>query len=449
MLCAIPIEIANRELDGVIYLALHLAARGLPTLFGERMVTQYVKHNDKPVLYFDIEQYAPMNRKVLKSGGLVFNLNAEGFAFLCDPDYISIFENVRGNATKVCLFGRRQQEAVSAALPDFGDGVFQATGHPSFDLAMERFAPYYRNETIIREHGDGFILVNLNNGIFNHAMGLEPYLKMLQKMDEWKLYADENYLKFLYKQADYQRRVAESMIELIRHLSTVFPERKIVVRPHPTENNLYYVNALKGCPNAVVDNTGTVREWIASAGTVIHHDCTTSLEALLMGCSVIQYSKVLDMDLNDNLLATIGIPTTSPEAVEEIIRKGGLTDVQRREQLDRLEPSLANISGSASARIAELAASMAPQVPETWIPDPLGFWGAVKCWRKYVSKLIRARQPGRNGKKVRYALGKFPRLPLSEVIRRVDSLRAIDPALPEVDLTSLTLNTFLMRPRRG
>ncbi|WP_196772810.1 surface carbohydrate biosynthesis protein [Pseudodesulfovibrio alkaliphilus] len=447
MLCAIPIEISNRELDGVLYLALKLVQRGLPVMFGERMVTQYVKNNNEPVLYFDIEQYVPINRKVIADGGAVFNLNSEGFAFLCDEKFISIFEHIRDDVTKIFLWGKRQREVVSRQLPDLMQDRLVVSGHPSFDMAQERFVPYYRNESILQCHGEDYILVNANSGIFNHAMGLENYLKMIQKMDEWQIYRDEDYLKFIRTQSEYQEKVANGMLELVAHLARAFPKRHVIIRPHPTEGMDFYTKPLKRYPNVFVTNEGRVREWIASARVVVHHDCTTSLEALLMGKPVIQFRPVYDERFNDPLLAGIGLATGKVEEAEAIVRDGEMPVGLRERQLANLEPSLANIGFVAAEMIADQAVDVARGVVNTWIPEPLGFWGNVKCWRKHLSKQLRARQPGRNGRKVRYALSKFPRLSLDAVQLRLDKLRVIEPSLPEVDVTSLTLNTFLMRPR--
>lgn len=449
MLCAIPIEISNRELDGVLYLALKLAQRGLPVLFGERMVTQYVKHNNQPVLYFDIEQYVPINRKVIADGGAVFNLNAEGLAFLCDEKFISIFEHIKDDVTKIFLWGERQREVVGRHLPDSMADRLVVSGHPSFDMAQERFVPYYRSEAIVQRHGEDYILINANSGIFNHAMGLENYLKMIQKMDEWGIYRDEEYLKFIRAQSLYQEKVANGMLDLVAHLARVFPERHVIIRPHPTEGTDFYTRALRQYPNVFVTNEGRVREWIASARVVVHHDCTTSLEALLMGKPVIQFRPVYDENYNDPMLAGIGVATASVQEAEAIVCDGEMPPGLRERQLASLEPGLANIGMVAAETIADQAAEVAATVATTWIPEPLGIWGNAKCWRKHLSKVLRARQPGRNGRKVRYALGKFPRLPLDAVRLRVDRMRAVEPSLPEVDVTSLTLNTFLMRPRDG
>ena len=119
MLCAIPIEIANRELDGVIYLALNLARQGLPTLFGERMVEQYVfrLNNGKPVIFFDQDQSVRNNNRVLDAGGAVLNLSNEGL-ILEDSIERGIYADVAPSVTRMCLWGNRQAEIVGKVLSD-------------------------------------------------------------------------------------------------------------------------------------------------------------------------------------------------------------------------------------------------------------------------------------------------------------------------------------------
>jgi len=446
MLCAIPIEILNRELDGTLLVGLELAKRGLPTLFGERMVTQYVKKNDHPVIYVDIEQYAPMNSVVLARGGRVLNINAEGLAFLCDTKFISIFEHIKDNVSDICLWGDKQLSIVKEHLPQDMADVLKVTGYPSFDLASERFISYYRNDEIITEHGEDYILINANFGIYNHAMGLGNYLNMIQKMAEWDVYKDPEYLKWLEKQADYQEQVVEGFLEMVHQLTKAFPERHIIVRPHPTEDNGLYERALRQHHNVFVTNQGGAREWIASASHVIHHDCTTSMEALMMGKPVIQYRPVYDQEYNDPLLASIGSEAETVDLVIECIRAGSMPDELRREQLGKLAPYISNINKPASQVIADIAFGYASSEQETWIPEPLGLWDSFKCWRKHLSKVLRSKQPGHNGKKVSYALNKFPRLPLAEVQERVDKMCALDSSLPKVKVDQLALNTFLMQP---
>ncbi|WP_338667174.1 surface carbohydrate biosynthesis protein [Pseudodesulfovibrio methanolicus] len=447
MLCAFEVEILIRELDGVLYQALHLARKGLPSLVGDRMVNRYIRSGSNPVLYFDSDQHVPTNRHVLDNHGVVLNLNAEGQGFVDDPPTLQAnFAKIIDHVTAICLWGQKQADILAALIPDDRRDDLIVTGHPAFDLADERFIGYYRNPDIVREHGEDYILINTSFGMFNHEMGFDHYVKMLSRMDEWKVYGDPAHLARLKKRCAHQEKTALAMIELCAMLAEAHPDRHIIIRPHPAEDAEFYRCRTSDRTNIFVTKQGAAREWIASAAAVIHHDCTTGLEATLMGKLVLQYAPFEDIEEAAALMTTIGHRVTSPEEAIRAIDQGTMPEETSRELRARLAPYLANVTGRAAEVIAELAASHAAGV-KTWLPAPLGPWGQAKCWRKYLSKLLRARQPGRNGRKVRYALNKFSRLRKEEVERRLNGLRTAEPELPEVDVRPLCLNTFLITPR--
>lgn len=446
MLCAIPIEIANRELDGVVYLAMHLARQGFPVLFGERMVEEYVfrLNPGKPVIYFDQDQNTRNNNRVLDAGGVVFNLSTEGL-IMADSIERGVYREVVPSVTRLCLWGSRQAEILGKVLPEDMAERVEVTGHPSFDLLGEGVRGYYHDEAIIREHGDDYILVNTNFSLYNMKMDLKRYLRMLGRMTEWTMYQDPEVQAGIWASREYQQRVFDSFIEMVGFLAERFPERHVVVRPHPMEKLDAYANAFAGFDNVFVNNSGSVRKWIASSGCVIHHDCTTGLEALLMGKPVIGYRAVFDEAHTCRLQGSIGIEARNLEAVAEAVERGAMPKADLEAQMDQLRPYIANPEGGAAERIARLAAEL-DGGRENWRPERLGLVEACKCWRKHLSKLLRARQPGHNGRKVRYALEKFPRIPVRHVQECVNRFREIDPGLPQVEVRHLALNTYLIDP---
>ena len=447
MLCAFEVEILIRELDGVLYQALHLARKGLPTLVGDHMVNRYIRSGSNPVLYFDSDQHVPTNRHVLDSGGVVLNLNSEGQGFVDDPPQMQAnFAKIIDHATGICLWGQRQADILAGLVPEDRKDDLIVTGHPAFDLLNERFINYHRNESIVREHGEDYILVNTSFGMFNHEMGFDYYVKMLSKMEEWEVYGDPEHLARLKKRCAHQEKTALAMVDLCIMLAKAHPDRHIIIRPHPAESADFYRSRTTEHPNIIVTKKGAAREWIAAAAAVIHHDCTTGLEATLMGKLVLQFTPFEDIEEAATLMTTIGHRVTSAAEAIQCIDQGLMPEETRRELTTRLAPFLANVSGCAAGAIAELAAHHAEGV-DTWLPAPLGAVGQAKCWRKYLSKLLRSRQPGRNGRKVRYALNKFSRLRGEEVERRIRGLRAAEPGLPEVTVKQLCLNTFLITPR--
>jgi surface carbohydrate biosynthesis protein len=446
MLCAIPLEIAVRELNGMLYQSLHLAAKGMPTIIGERMVNEYVVGCGRPVLYFDSDQSVGINETILRDNGIVFNVNPEGMHIAQEQQTLDNFTRIALCVSLICTWGEHQVQDLRSVFPEEVHDRILATGYPPFDLIQPRFKSLHEDPAIIEEHGRDYVLINTSFAYANNMMGFERYMKMLSKMDEWKIYADPEYRAIQQGIHDHQKLMLDAVIDLAKKLSALFPERHIIVRPHPGENSSFYSENLAGLKNIFVKKSGTAREWIASAGFVIHHDCTTGMEALLMGCPVIQYRPHYNERAMAPIMPSLGVKTVNPEEVAEVIRSGGMPEAMRMAQLDILAPYLANNVDSAARTIAGLAAEYG-KGHETWLPEPLGVWGNAKCWRKYISKLIRARQPGKNGRKVRYALNKFPRFSLEKINRILEKLRLCEPDLPQVSIRQLCLNTFLITPR--
>jgi surface carbohydrate biosynthesis protein len=447
MLCALPIEIANRELDGMLYLALHLAARGHSSLIGEYMVDRLVLKAGRPVCYFDNDQYQKTNEAILAAGGIVLNINPEGLSLLDRSEAtVANFAKVADYATCLCTWGPKQRDLIARHVPPEKQDMLKVTGHPSFDLVSEKFVPMYKNRSIIDEYGEGFILFNTNYGYFNHEMGCENYIRMLTSMKEWQIYATDEYKKFIRDIYEQQEKLIHHTIDLIKDVAGEFPDKTIIVRPHPSENRSFYTSRLNGFDNVHVINKGNVRSWLASAGVVVHFDCTTGMEAMLMGVPVIQFRPTYNEGVTANLMVKIGHKAETRTEVLALLHDMGRLEDEKGQHLDYIASFLANIRRESVVVLADLVDSLARD-EATWQPAPLGFVGQMKCVRKYASKLLRARQPGSNGRKVRYALKKFPRLPLQTVVEKLEKFREIDGTLPKVSVEQICLSTFLITPR--
>ncbi len=74
------------------------------------------------------------------------------------------------------------------------------------------------------------------------------------------------------------------IIELSRQLN-----KTIVLRPHPEENHSFYLNAFNNIDNVHVIYEGSVVPWILAADLMIHPDCTTAIESLLLGKRPLSY----------------------------------------------------------------------------------------------------------------------------------------------------------------
>ena len=442
-------EIANRELDGVIYLAMHLAGHGLPTLFGERMVNEYVFRlgAGRPVVYFDKDQSIDANRTVLENGGHVINLNAEGQNLDMFPQLIELFAKASPTFSAMFVRGEAQRARLAEAFPEDRKERVIATGHPSFDILDARFNSYHESADIVARHGRDYIQINTQFVTFNHKMGFDAYMKMVSGLKEWRdVYTNEEFLAFKQRQRDFEGEVANRFLGMAEAVAAAFSDRHVIVRPHPMEDRVFYDTRLGGTSNIFVEPDGPVRPWLATAGAVVHHSCTTGVEALLMGRTVVRFDPVRGED-GENMQSRAGLQAGTVEQVIEAIRNGVMPEAIRMEQLESMRSHTANCCGQlASPQIAAYVAGLAG-TGETWIPEPLGMVESAKCWRKYLSKVLRARQPGRVGRKVRYALEKFPRVPLAEIRRLVERFAEADPGLPACEVSQLGLNAFLLTPK--
>jgi hypothetical protein len=81
--------------------------------------------------------------------------------------------------------------------------------------------------------------------------------------------------------ADLKQVFANYLVEIGR-LAAARPDRAILVRPHPFESEDVYRSALARHPNVVVDGTGSVLDMIQNAAAVIHLNCGTAIEAVLL-----------------------------------------------------------------------------------------------------------------------------------------------------------------------
>ena len=80
----------------------------------------------------------------------------------------------------------------------------------------------------------------------------------------------------------FDKQKIEAYRSLVLKLSDQL-NKMIIIRPHPEENHIYYLDAFKQHDNVHVIYQGSVIPWILAADFMIHPDCTTAIESLFLG----------------------------------------------------------------------------------------------------------------------------------------------------------------------
>lgn len=296
-----PIETSSRELMGKVMLAHRFAGAGSTVYLGSKAETLAWSKCTPGAIFFDKGYHEGVSEgiyRLLKTRGLkIASLDEENAVDFKDfqqlnlrfPDRILNFFDL------IFLWGQKQYAYLETNRKNFSVENTFVTGHPRFELLSRKFRHLYEAEVkaLNKKYGD-FILVNTNFGLGNNVKGSKFVFKNYGKRFPQ--------LPQLFR---YQEGQVKNFIELVQFLA-VNLQKNIVLRPHPEECHQKYLAALKDNDNVFVVNDGSVIPWIIASSKMIHHDCTTAIEAVMLQKNPLAYTNGLDQDLVTDIPLRIG-----------------------------------------------------------------------------------------------------------------------------------------------
>jgi surface carbohydrate biosynthesis protein len=118
-----------------------------------------------------------------------------------------------------------------------------------------------------------------------------------------------------------QKKIMEEYVELAIKVSKGFPEKKIILRPHPFESCTFYQKHLSHCPNITITNKETIDEALSKAKLLIHYQCSTAMEAMLLKIPALSLSH----GANVRSIETINHITDYHESHDSLLKS--ITDI--------------------------------------------------------------------------------------------------------------------------
>lgn len=352
-----------RDLDGLCLVAQMLVERGHEAV----LMPFYSQHFDLPNLRLDaiVLNYArPANLALAEAAA------ARGIA-LCvlDTEGGLIPEDGPTSASGIARFLRRsgldkrlalylfwgqklRDRVVAESALDPARAI--VTGCPRFDLAH---SPYEKP----RQKGRGKVLVNTNFPVVNAAR--------VQGYDSGGSIDAQALRDVGFGERDIAdlamnvRTVMQRMIETIRALAIARSARQFVVRPHPFERMEPYEAALTDLPNITVERSGTAMEALEAADCLLHVNCTTAIEACLVGVPPIS----LDF-INAPLLSAMArLPGEISHRADGIAETLAMIDRAHKlpaaPAIDQILPFFGPLDGKAAQRVAEILGNAPLQSP--------------------------------------------------------------------------------------
>ena len=278
----IPIETSSRELLYKTYLLSLLAIESFECYFGSKRNISFLMNKFDNFIYLDKGYHAGVSDKLYKKiksrNSLVINLDEEGAIDFPDGSTLKsryskqLFES----SEKVLLWGSYQLRLLKNL--DLATEKIKVTGHPRFELLKKEYHNLYKEEVErINNRFGKFILINSNFGFGNNIKG-----------DDYVVINYESRIKRIKEIVAFDKVKRETYICLVKELAKD-PQNKIVYRPHPEEEQSIYKEAFKSFDNVFVVFDGSVVPWLIASDVMVHPDCTTGVEAIMLGKKSISY----------------------------------------------------------------------------------------------------------------------------------------------------------------
>jgi surface carbohydrate biosynthesis protein len=428
------VETKARELHAKMLLALVAAERGWGVIIGNKSALR-AHQRDLPRGTFLEKGVAPgttANLEAARSlGNRVSALCEEGLLYLSREDYRHRRLEPRSVDTLDYFFawGERQAEDVLAAMERNREKVV-ICGNPRFDLLRPEWRGVFEGTArAIRERYGPTILVNTKFALVNNVRGIADYTDHLKAAGK---IASTEHEALWRRYVTVQQHVFPRFLDLLPILSDAFKDHTIIVRPHPSEKDDPWVARAKTLPNVKSIYAGNVHEWIMASDVVIQNNCTTGIEAFLLGRPSISYRPFKDDGVELELPERVSFPAETAEQVVSLVRAiiGKEIDPVARHRTEGafVRQHIANIDGPLACDVIldSLERIDLPRSPGCF---PIDERGIVKVATDVLRRLPALRSM------LEYNHKKFSGLDRSEMTQLLDEFRAVSGRFGGIAIT--------------
>lgn len=348
-----------RDLDGLVLLAWHFAqhnfqvwlvpmydqAYDIRAIRPDFVLLNYVRNNNLQHVY-----------AYLQEGVKVGVLDTEGTGGKTPEEFARLVGSSGGakHLDLYCTWGSSQAQALETA------GVVPAnrisiTGCPRYDFCASPWSNALPKPRI----QPGYVLINTNFPIVNPRYSAGSH-------DEFKTMLSAGFdAEFATQYIADARQANQGMVNLIDALCDSFPAQQFVLRPHPFESREPY-ERLSKYANFQIRQEGTSLEWLNQSRLLLHLNCSTAVEASMLGKPAISPAW-----LDTPALRVPGPHQVSLHAPSLAVLKNMFTDPAPAET-QQIECIYHFIDGQASARtvLAVMQALARPVSHRSSLPSP-------------------------------------------------------------------------------
>ena len=328
-------------------------------------------------------------------------------------------------------------DALFRRCPGYAGTPVHVTGNPRVDLMRPEVRGYFDGEVKrLRDRYGEFLLLNTNFGTVNHRV---PELAWMSQLDESAPSEKDDFRTALTR---HRLTLFDHFKRLVRDLGRTFPDRNLVVRPHPVEGHAAWIEAADGAENVHVVHEGSVLPWLMASAVLLQNNCTTAIEAYLCGRPAITYRPIVNARFDTDLTNAL---THHAETTEELCDRigdviaGRLSVHDGPEQQKLIAQHIASLRGPlASDRIIE-ALEGARRPTRIGSLDRASGWSHAQL-RRFV-KFVRSQIPGDKNDSG-YQEQRYPSVSLDDVSERVGRFGRLLGRFASVRVSPVTRHIF-------
>lgn len=320
----VPLEITDRELIGKLLVASAMIDRGWQVILGPKHAI--LAHLDqlppgvmllKSIIRSEhhyLQDYVDRGHKLvcLDEEGLIQTSLERMVEMRTDPSTLTLVE-------KFLFWGEIQYRTFMDIAPAFAD-KYAISGNPRVDSWSPRLHGLYQPETdALKDRFGDYIFLPTSFAMFNHFLGENGAID-IYRADKMSSQQDYGY-HLEYRR--FVKQIFEGFLELVPELARRFPERNIIIRPHPSENRSPWDALAADLPNVHVEYEGNVTPWLLGASLILHCGSTTAVEAHIAGKPVISFCPCPKEDIAKFELYVPALVSIHTTTVEEVLDQTG------------------------------------------------------------------------------------------------------------------------------
>lgn len=349
----IPVEVKTRELNAKLFLSCFLADAGFEVFIGRKYEIQRLCDFSKPGIFLAPGAFKNLRNffERIKSRGFLIAVNEEEGLVTYTPQMYKDMRLDYDVMKVINLFiswGQNNLKMLENYTSNLNLNLI-SEGNPRVDLLRKETRNIFDHEVenINKKYGQ-FILITTSFGAVNHFNKEIDYLnEMKTKKTLTNQKAEANFLRYF----KIKKKTFDAFIDAIKYLANKYKNQTFIIRPHPSESEEIYNKLATDWKNIFVSKSMGVHPWIIASQAVIHHYCTTAVEAAILDKITLGYRPFPDHESENPFPFSISEVSHTLKELEQNIIKAKNNNFRRNKNFDEtLNNHISNLNGSYSSQ---------------------------------------------------------------------------------------------------